>query len=1334
MEDDISDILGQELRPVVRVNHSQTWSNFSSVKLGFYLVLFLVGYLAVAKAWEHVLKWRERSYKLAMRRRHGIPDNDHRPFNVAYAAVVRAREEEAGRKAKPRPERPVPTSDQRQREQNDTHRPAWGGVGNGLPGRFDISSDGVHDSGVASHGPAHTATDRYAPTQGGIAKPNTFEPIDVVMIGPARHFNRRQYSLLRADSIRIANEQSAGQAHKRDDGHRGLNGVSQRRFTPPIRVSKRVMEDEEDVDDEDLEWKRARDKRARKFSLEKPSYITGEMDVDDEFEDEVADLPVIARGKKRDRAEAGSTFGGDDEDEGFFSEYEDVLKTRRRQRKRQTVSKRKSDVGSHRGKKRDRDLEDEQSEDASEPGQVNYSSRKKRGRKNVEYVGTDEDDEVLDLSLEESPSVRGRRRQVGEEWESGGVRYKIGPNGQRLRQALVKKARQKFPMPQDSHHPDRDANLEVCIETWLTEAEYKDAKAQHLLAWQDSPSPSVPARASIQPQDNPAPVGKDLLWRSTISRVPSTGSTASVQDKYGKPVTRSLATTSGLRLNPFQQAPSVSGGKRIASARVTPVLTNFPMPIPSPISPSLTDATNTTPKVGPRHRTFSKWEKQDLEASAMMKMREVSKKTEAEKLAKEKEENEKRAAAAAAAAAPPAISFTPSSDAKVPPAADKTSIFSWAPKPSDGKTPESKPAAIPTITITPPKPSDEKKPPKPPAALSFPAPPSIASAPVTSGSSTTPSFSFPPSAPQASTGPSPVAPPVKPSISFGQPASSATPASLFNTGAASSAETKPSAPSAPATDAFSRPNTGSGSSLLSRIGPIAQDTANKPAAPAFSFGPTAGSTSTPSPFTSVPTQPTPSSTTSAAPSGTGSAQFKFNFPTSAPSAPAPPTTAIPASLTTTSAPAAAEPPKSNSFSFKPTSSADSAKPTGFTHSLPAAPQPAASSSAPAVKFNFSAPAAPLAPSAPSSTGFTFGSQPAAPSAAPSAPTDTKAAEAPKSTFTFSGASAASGTSENKNIFSFGGAKPAGGSPFTFGASAPKPAAGSEAPTMTFGGAASSSEAPKPLFSGAASSEAPKPLFGNTGSGASDANKAQPSFSFGSSTAPGATQSGFSFGKSAAPSTQSNDAIKPAAPAFPGFGSTTQPAFGSTAGSSVANPFGMTTGDASKVASGSGAPATNPAAPSNFFSAPKAPSAAPPSAFTFGSTQSAQNPMPTSAPANPSAPSTEAAKPQIGFSFGANKPAGSSGFSFGMSNASSSGTNPPAASGAGTGASSAPFSFGAGSSSFGSTGTAGAGGMTFGGAGASANRPTPAQFGFPSTANAGGSIFSFGASGSGQQSK
>lgn len=37
-----------------------------------------------------------------MRRRHGIPDHDHRPFNVAYAAAMRARQENEAAKRKAR--------------------------------------------------------------------------------------------------------------------------------------------------------------------------------------------------------------------------------------------------------------------------------------------------------------------------------------------------------------------------------------------------------------------------------------------------------------------------------------------------------------------------------------------------------------------------------------------------------------------------------------------------------------------------------------------------------------------------------------------------------------------------------------------------------------------------------------------------------------------------------------------------------------------------------------------------------------------------------------------------------------------------------------------------------------------------------------------------------------------------------------------------------------------------------------------------------------------------------------------------------------------------------
>lgn len=61
-----------------------------------------------------------------MRRRHGIPDNDRRPFNVAFAAVVRARQDhEATDRSRRQAEQPGPSHDQLNAlpEQNIRQRP-----------------------------------------------------------------------------------------------------------------------------------------------------------------------------------------------------------------------------------------------------------------------------------------------------------------------------------------------------------------------------------------------------------------------------------------------------------------------------------------------------------------------------------------------------------------------------------------------------------------------------------------------------------------------------------------------------------------------------------------------------------------------------------------------------------------------------------------------------------------------------------------------------------------------------------------------------------------------------------------------------------------------------------------------------------------------------------------------------------------------------------------------------------------------------------------------------------------------------------------------------------
>ena len=235
------------------------------------------------------------------------------------------------------------------------------------------------------------------------------------------------------------------------DGEELIDGDEDAEFydigeSAPKRGSKRGFGEEEETE-EVSETKKFRGKRARKVSQEKTrqSHVVDDnMDIDDEELDEVTELRSRA-GKKRDRTEAGSTFGGDD-DSAVELEPEDDIKARRRRRKRRTVSKRKSEASDTRGKKRDRDSDDERSDQESEDASQGKVSRKKRGKRGSDRHDKDHASRS-DISMDESnTSVRGKVRIIGEEWESNGIKYKVGLNGQRLRQTLVKQARQKFIM------------------------------------------------------------------------------------------------------------------------------------------------------------------------------------------------------------------------------------------------------------------------------------------------------------------------------------------------------------------------------------------------------------------------------------------------------------------------------------------------------------------------------------------------------------------------------------------------------------------------------------------------------------------------------------------------------------------------------------------------------------------------------------------------------------------------------------------------------------------------------------------------------------------------
>jgi len=198
----------------------------------------------------------------------------------------------------------------------------------------------------------------------------------------------------------------------------------------PVRGAKRLASPDDEDNFEDSFVTQRRDKRARKISREHPPILEDDLMVEAEA-DAADEAPTTPRGKKRDRGDAASTFGGDED-----SLMDDSDDKHKRNRRRRTVSTRKP-----RGQKRGRESH---AFESGSDGEVEFSStrrsRKKRGKKAV----AEEDSPFFEPPYSTDPLCKGR--QVGEEWEIGGTKYKVGPNGDRLQQALVKRKRPKYKM------------------------------------------------------------------------------------------------------------------------------------------------------------------------------------------------------------------------------------------------------------------------------------------------------------------------------------------------------------------------------------------------------------------------------------------------------------------------------------------------------------------------------------------------------------------------------------------------------------------------------------------------------------------------------------------------------------------------------------------------------------------------------------------------------------------------------------------------------------------------------------------------------------------------
>ncbi|KAF8345570.1 hypothetical protein F5887DRAFT_1158792 [Amanita rubescens] len=853
MQDDYSDILGNGA-----LNVKPKSSTSFAVKAAFALFALLVLYVVGLNLWTKFLKWRERSYRLAMRRKHGIPDDDHRPFNVAYAAVQRARQErEALRSAKSRPMNNMPREQPRSSAQ----------LGQDLRQRTGIGRN-VETVRVGDRIGVLPGAYRQSPPQNVTAGPSRYN--QTISGQSAVYLNDEKVIYARATELVQPGRSGARKATMVMFGGgitstwMWMTGPVVAENITPKRGSKREFGDADETDDV-VASKRAREKRARKVSLEK-ALSDENMEVDENELEDDADRGHIARGKKRDRDEAGSTFGCDDEDQSELEDVQDDDETRPRSRKRRSVVKKKSDLSvAIRGKKRDRDIDDELSEDADDQASNQTSSRKRRNKREgrLEYVNED-------ISMDEA--VKGRPRKIGEEWTSNGVIYKIGPMVNGSGKLLLKGPGRSIACLKILSIPIVMLIWRCMLKRGLLMTNIKTQRKSIYLQWQDSPKAS--AERGSHPdhtQPPPSPSGKSLLWKSPAVSTPEGGSPTS-----------ELAPITPVKAKGRTNRRIASGSQRVSS-------------VSGVSSPGLVDSTNSSPRSA--HRIYSKWEKQDLEASAMMKMREAARKKEAEekerlekeRLEKERVEREKAEKAKAAAAPPvPTITVT--------------------------KPPENKPVQaeqkVPDFFAKPPEPAKEPKPAAQPSPFSFKA---SEEKPATSTAS-----------------PTPFMPPTKPAEEAkpGEQKPKPSPFVIPQSSGAAAPVTSP-VPAVPTTPLFSFPNPAarpeqkpnsngqaSGASLLSRLGSVADTGAPSSTPPTFSFpkpgeapksffGTTSMTPSAPATQTtqSQPVPPTTAPSTTAAP-------LKFDFKVQ--NKPAAPTSAPPvlptSSLAPTAAPDVAKPP------------------------------------------------------------------------------------------------------------------------------------------------------------------------------------------------------------------------------------------------------------------------------------------------------------------------------------------------------------------------------------------------------------------------------------------
>ncbi|KAG8691720.1 hypothetical protein FRC11_012004 [Ceratobasidium sp. 423] len=566
---------------------------------------------------------REKAFNLELRRRHGIPDSDTRPFNVAYQAASIAARESARRS--------LPVESEIQQKQSSLRNVSLSNANikegfrplarsrppipqfSGQPlvrvpsGSFNFGytapvqqTSSFNSSRAYSQLPnAASANGSWGPRYAAENFRATSVPaVPTVSSRSAFAVAAASGSLRASNTITGTGDRRAWQSSSRPSTlSRTTGNVHQ------IRSRKRLyLTADEEAEEQAMV---PNDKRSRTAAWGADAMIDGDNEPTWAQSHPVDPRPVA----ESHAPKTGKTKGKRPADDGEGDLRADG---KRRQTKSSKHRSKPSDVQGKRGTKRER----KEVDTASVLNDVMpVHKRGRAGDVDLSIVKEEELDDEDDPTVSRNPLCGGRR--IGQKWTSNGQEYMVGPNGDRLRLVTVKESRKKYFMPADSKHADNFNMVDVFVEKWLTEEQYAKAKADGLLAWQESDNLPSPVK-----QESPEKViegGKENQTEEERPRVTSITLRARTANSVWNTPGQSPLTENDPHTNPFTApAPPQSPGPR----RVKYTIGTVPA---AALSAS---------------RMMSNWEKQEREAQALKMLRE-------------------RKAAEAAAKAPPKPTPTP---------------------------------------------------------------------------------------------------------------------------------------------------------------------------------------------------------------------------------------------------------------------------------------------------------------------------------------------------------------------------------------------------------------------------------------------------------------------------------------------------------------------------------------------------------------------------------------------------------------------------------------------------------------------------------------------------